>query len=91
MLGLLLVPRIPLGEAVENEMEIMMQVETNKSWGLKEVCAFIARLKLAGYKVMDFGSNGWAVEVDGLQLFRATAMGNERYTVRINERIFPDV
>lgn len=63
----------------------------NTSWSLKEVCAFIARLKLAGYKVIMFGNDGWASEVDGYQVFRATNMGNEHFAVKYNERMFPDV
>lgn len=61
------------------------------TWSLTEVCRFIARLKLAGYKVMDFGREGWACEMDGTQIFRATNTGTERYAVRYNERIFQDV
>jgi len=55
-----------------------------------EVAAFVVRLKLQGYKVSQFEA-GWACEVDGAQLFRATMMGNERFMVRFNERVFPDV
>lgn len=61
------------------------------TWSLVEVCSFIARLKLAGYKVIDFGRDGWATELDGSQIFRATNMGNERYSVRYDGRIFADV
>lgn len=61
------------------------------TWSLREVCNFIARLKLAGYKVMDFGSTGWATELDGVQIFRATNNGAERYQVRYDGRIFADV
>lgn len=67
-----------------------MQMQ-NVTWSLREVCNFIARLKLAGYKVMDFGREGWATEVDGMQIFRATNQGNERYQVRYDGRIFADV
>lgn len=55
-----------------------------------EVAAFVCRLRLAGYKVQDF-ETGYATEVDGCQIFRATNMGNERFAVRYHERIFLDV
>lgn len=61
------------------------------TWSLTQVCNFIARLKLARYKVMDFGREGWAVELDGMQIFRATNTGAERYQVRYDGRIFADV
>lgn len=68
-----------------------MQMQmTTATWSLREVCSFIARLKLAGYKVLDFGSAGWTVELDGSQIFRATNTGTERYDVRYNGRIFLD-
>lgn len=56
-----------------------------------EVAAFMLRLKSNGYKVFDFGTDGYSVEVDGLQVFRATNMGNERYQVRYHSGMFPDV
>lgn len=56
-----------------------------------EVATFVARLQLNGYKVQHFGSDGWACEINGDQCFRATAQGNERFHVRYNERMFPDV
>lgn len=52
---------------------------------------FKVRLRLAGYKINDFGHDGFCCEVDGSQVFRATAIGNGRYSVRFDERIFPDV
>lgn len=57
----------------------------------QEVAAMKARLQMAGYKVMDFGRDGYSVEVDGRQLWRATHMGNEHFAVRFCERTFPDV
>lgn len=61
------------------------------SLSLGETAALVAKLKLAGYKVQAFGRDGWACEVDGLQVFRATALGNERFDVKRDERIFADV
>lgn len=60
------------------------------SWNMKQVAAFVARLQMAGYKVLQLEA-GWCSEVDGLQVFSAVAIGNERYNVKLNERIFPDV
>jgi len=58
--------------------------------GNGEVAAFVLRLKMQGYKVERFEA-GYSCEVDGTQLFRATMMGNERFMVRYNEKVFPDV
>lgn len=60
------------------------------SWDLATVAAFVARLRLARYKVLEF-AEGWSTEVDGYQVFRATNIGNARYDVRYDERMFPDV
>lgn len=68
-----------------------MDALVNTAMSLNEVSAFVARLKMAGYKVNSFGDTGHCVEVDGLQVFRATAQGNERYAVRFHEGVFPDV
>lgn len=62
-----------------------------QTWSLQEVRSFIARLKVAGYKVKEFGSDGWATEINGSQIFRATNTGAERYQVRYDGRIFADV
>lgn len=63
----------------------------NTAMSLNEVAAFVVRLRMANYKVNDFGRDGWTVEIDGMQIFRATNMGNERFMVAYDERIFPDV
>lgn len=68
----------------------MTQTLTDASMTQSEVAAFVARLRLAGFKVLTLEA-GHCVEVDGRQLFRATAMGNERFAVRYCERTFPDV
>lgn len=68
----------------------MQQVRT-ATWSLAQVCNFIARLKMKGYKVMDFGRDGWACELDGHQLFRATNTGAERYAVKWDGGVFADV
>ncbi len=60
------------------------------SWDRIKVSAMVAKLQLAGYKVRMFDT-GFCSEVDGTQIFRAVDMGNERYDVRINERIVRDV
>lgn len=62
----------------------------NTSMSPNELYAFIARAKLQGWKVRDFQA-GHSIEVDGLQVFRASAVGNERFHVQFNDRIFPDV
>lgn len=61
------------------------------SLSLVDTAALVAKLKLNGYKVKAFGRDGWSCEVDGLQIFRATALGNERYDVRFHEGIMADV
>lgn len=57
---------------------------------LAETAALIAKLKLAGYKVMAF-DHGWSSEVEGTQIFRAVDTGAARYDVRFNREVFPDV
>lgn len=74
----------------ELDRGLMMQALVNTAMSQIEVAAFVARLKLSGYKVYDFEA-GHCVEIDGLQVFRATNLGNERFHVRYHERIFPDV
>ncbi len=60
------------------------------SWNRVKVSAFVCKLQLAGYKVLQFDT-GFCAEVDGLQIFRATELGNERYDVRLNAEIIRDV
>lgn len=60
------------------------------AWSQNEVAAFRAKLQQRGYKVQGFEA-GWACELDGMQVWRATMAGNERFHVRYNERMFPDV
>lgn len=67
-----------------------MQTLIHTSLSTQEVAAFVCRLRLQGYKTIQL-QEGWSSEVDGLQVFRATNQGNERYSVRYDERIFPDV
>lgn len=55
------------------------------------VRAWVARMKLRCYKVLEFGVDGYSVEIDGTQIFRATLSSPERYQVRYNEQVFPDV
>lgn len=62
----------------------------NVSMDLAAVKAWVARMKLRCYKVLEL-EMGWSVEIDGLQIFRATLMSPERYHVRYNEQVFPDV
>lgn len=64
---------------------------TDKHLSQAATAAIIAKLRLAGYKVRDFGTDGHSVEVEGTQLFRATAVGNGLFAVRLNEGVFPDV
>ena len=56
-----------------------------------EVAAFVLRLKAQGFTVQTFGNDGFACEINGDQCFRAIAQGNERFAVRYNERLFPDI
>lgn len=62
----------------------------NTSMDLKAVKAWVARMRARCYKVLELEA-GWAVEIDGVQIFRATLMSPERYHVRYNEQVFPDV
>lgn len=62
----------------------------NTAMSRNEVAAFVVRLRMQKYKVNEF-QHGYSVEVDGAQLFRACDMGNERYHVRYNVNVFPDV
>lgn len=62
----------------------------NVSMDAAPVKAWVARMRARCYKVLDL-EMGWAVEIDGTQIFRATLMGQERYHVRYNEQVFPDV
>lgn len=62
----------------------------NDAWSRDAVASFVVRARKQGFKVQEF-VEGWSFEVDGAQVFRATHMGNERYAVRYNERMFPDV
>lgn len=62
----------------------------DSSWSRNDVAAFVVKARMAGYKVHELEA-GYCTEIDGLQIFRATDMGNERYMVRIDERIWPDV
>lgn len=55
-----------------------------------DVAALVCRLRLNGYKVQEL-QMGFACEVEGTQLFSACDQGNERYSVKINEGVFPDV
>lgn len=59
-------------------------------WNRNEVAAFVVRARLAGHKVHEF-REGYSIEAMGEQVFRATEQGNERYDVRINHKVFPDV
>lgn len=56
-----------------------------------EVSNFKAKLIAASYAVIDFGHLGFCSEVDGMQVFRATAVAADSFDVRYNERMFPDV
>lgn len=60
------------------------------TWNRVQASAFVCRLKLNGYKVLEL-AEGWCTEVDGLQIFRATHMGNERFDIRYDGRVFLDV
>lgn len=62
-----------------------------KTWDVARVAGLVAKLQLAGYKVQAFGSDGWACEVEGTQIFRASNNGTGRYDVKLNERVFLDV
>lgn len=60
------------------------------SLSAKETAGVVCKLRMQGVKVQQF-QEGWAAEVDGTQIFCATSMGNERYHVRLNSAVFPDV
>lgn len=68
----------------------MSSYKSDTTWNLNAVAAFVARLRLAKYKVLEFPL-GFTCEIDGLQVFRATNMGNEHFAVRLDERVFVDV
>jgi hypothetical protein len=60
------------------------------SWDRIRVSAMVAKLRMAGYKVLAFDT-GFCAEVDGMQVFRAVDMGNERFDVKLNDRVVLDV
>lgn len=56
-----------------------------------DVNKVVLQLRSQGCKVQEF-KEGFACEVDGTQLFRATKLDTAgRYHVRLNSRAFPDV
>jgi hypothetical protein len=59
----------------------------------QEVQLMVQKLKAGYWPVVQFGRVGWDCERDGIQIFRATAMDDhsERFHVKINSTIFPDV